>query len=112
VTVSALRQNLFINNDGISLDKDCFFVTHVTSNFRVPTLERKVRPRVVIEDGGDPALRIMAIGTGGLSGSCKLSCMSILVTVLTNLCRALELNCFRTYWHLVAGAATDNAVRS
>lgn len=110
MTIGTFGEDLLIDNDGIAVDENRFFVTHVTSNFGVPTLKRKMRARVVIKNRWDPALRIMTIGTGGLPGLCKLPCMSIFVTTLTILRGAFELNFFGAHGRLVAGPALDHTM--
>ena len=56
MTIGTFGENLLIDDDGIAIKENRFFVTHVTSNFGVPTLKRKMRTRVVIKDGWDPSL--------------------------------------------------------
>jgi hypothetical protein len=67
----------------------------------MPALKRKMCPPIVIEHGGHPALRIMAIRARGLAGFRKLARVGVLVAILTNLRRALELHRFLTGWHFV-----------
>lgn len=110
MTISTLGEDLLVDNDGIAANQNRFFVTHVTSNFGVPTLKREVRARVVIKDRWDPALRIMTIGTGGFPGLCELPCVGIFVTALTILRGAFELNFFGAHRRLMAGPALDHAM--
>lgn len=49
VAIRALGKNFLVEDHRISFDQDDLFVTHVTSNFGVPALKRKMCPRVVIE---------------------------------------------------------------
>lgn len=58
----------------------------------MPSLEWEVRPRIVIERRRYPALRIVAIRTGGLARLLKLPGMHIFVTILANLRSSLELH--------------------
>jgi len=67
---------------------------------------------VVVESGGNPALRVVTIRTGSLAGFGELASVSVLVTVLTNLGRALELHFLGTDGNLVTGAALYRAMRA
>jgi hypothetical protein len=49
VAIRTLGENPLVEDHRISLDQDGLFVTHVTGNFGVPALKRKMCPRVVIE---------------------------------------------------------------
>lgn len=82
MTVGTFGEDLLVDNDRIAVNENRFFVTHVTSNFGVPALKRKVRARVMIKNGRNPALRIMTIRAGGLPGFCELPRMSIFVATL------------------------------
>lgn len=68
--------------------------------------------RIVIENGGNPALRVMTIRTRGLPGLRKLACVGVFVAVLTDLRRAFELHFFRTRRHLVTIAALHRTMRT
>ena len=54
----------------------------------------------------------MAIGAGRLPSLCKLACVGIFVTILTNLRSALELHFLRSHRHFMTIAALDGAVRA
>jgi len=75
-------------------------------------LAGEMRPGVVVEGGGNPALRIVAVRTGCLPGLCELAVMSVFVTIFAT-CE-VPLNCISflptgTLWTI---AALDDAVRS
>lgn len=52
----------------------------------------------------------MTIGAGGLASFYKLPRMRVLVTILANLRRSLELDLRATRWHLVAIAALHDTM--
>lgn len=54
----------------------------------------------------------MTICTRGFPGLRKLACVSVLVTILTNLRRALELDFLRSRRYFVASTARGRAVRA
>ena len=49
VAIRAFGKNFLVEDHRISADQDRLFVTHVTGNFGMAPLKRKVCPRVVIE---------------------------------------------------------------
>lgn len=110
VAIRALGKNLLVEDHRISFDQSRLFVTQVASNLGVPALKRKMCPRVVIEGGGHPTLRTVAIRARSLTSLCKLARVSVLVTIPTNLRSSLELHLVSAHGRLVAGAALDHAV--
>lgn len=75
-------------------------------------LQGEMCSSVVVEGGGNPALRTVAIRARRLPALCKLAVMSVFVTILTDLRRALELHVFLAHRHFVTRAALHGAVRS
>lgn len=69
-------------------------------------------PRIVIENGRNPALGIVTVRAGGLSGLRKLACVCVFVAILADLRRAFELHFFRAHRHLVTGSALYRAMRA
>jgi hypothetical protein len=49
VAIRAFGENFLVEDHRISLNQDGLFVTHVTSNFGVAPLKRKMCPLIVIE---------------------------------------------------------------
>jgi hypothetical protein len=49
MAVRAFGENFLVEDHRISLDQDSLFVTHVTSNFGMAPLKRKMCPLIVIE---------------------------------------------------------------
>ena len=85
VAIRALGKNFLVEDHRVSLDQDGLLVTHVTRNFGVPALKRKMCPLIVIEGRGCPAIRIVAINAGSLTNFCKLARVGVFVTILANL---------------------------
>ncbi len=112
VAVGTLRGGLLIDDNRLVFHQAHLGVTFVTSHLGVSSLQGKMSPRVVIEDGGNPPLRIVTIGTGSFAGLHKLACMGVFVAILTNLRRALELHLFGSRRHLVAITALYSAMRA
>ena len=50
VAIRALGKNFLVEDHRFSFDQDRLFVTRVASNIGMPTLEREMRARIVIED--------------------------------------------------------------
>jgi len=84
----------------------------VASNACVPTLQGEMRPGVMVEGGGHPALRIVAVRTRSLPGLGKLAVMGIFVTIFADLRRVFELYFFFADRRLVTITALDGAMRS
>src|SRR5947208_13985243 len=84
----------------------------VASNACVPTLQGEMRPGVMVEGGGHPALRIVAVRTRGLHGLGELAVMGIFVTIFADLRRVLVLYFFFADRRLVTITALDAALRS
>ena len=112
MAVRTLRQHLLIDDHRLVSNHPDLCVTLVTGDIRVSTLQRKMRPRIVIENGRNPTLRIVTIRAGGLSGLRKLAGVDIFMTILTNLRRPLELHFFRAHGYLVTSAALHRTMRT
>lgn len=85
MTIRTFRGRLLINDDRLIFDDARLRVTFVTGDVSVPSLQGEVRPRIVIERGGNPALGGVTIRTGPLAGLRKLPRVGVFVTILTNL---------------------------
>lgn len=85
MAVRTLRRRLLINDDSFASNRASLRMTFVTRDIGVAALQGEMRPRIMIESGGDPSLRIVTIRARGLPGLCKLPRMRVLVTILTNL---------------------------
>ena len=84
----------------------------VTSHALVATLQGEMRPGVMVEGGGHPALRIVAVRTRCLPGLGKLAVMGILVAIFADLRSVLELYFLFADLHLVTITAFDGPMRS
>src|SRR5690349_25149872 len=69
-----------------------------------------MRSCIVIKERRSPALRIVAIGAGALASFRKMPRMRVLVTILANLRRSLELDLRTPRWHLVAITALHDTM--
>ena len=78
----------------------------------MPSLQGEMRSRIVVEQRRNPALRIVAIRTGGLARFRKLSGMNVFVTIFTNLRSPLELHLRGSNWSLVTSAAFGGSMRA
>ena len=83
----------------------------VTSHALVATLQGEMRPGVMVEGGGHPALRIVAVRTRCLPGLGKLAVMGILVAIFADLRCVLELYFLFADRHLVTVSAFDGTMR-
>jgi len=110
VTIGTFRRCLFINDYRLVGDHARLRVTLVAPHVRMASLQGEMGPRVVVEDRGDPALRIVTVRASSFSSFRKLAGMGILVTILTNLRRALELYLLRSHRHFMTISAFDGTV--
>lgn len=102
----------FINDHRLGIDQARLRMTFVTWNSGVSSLQRKMRPRIMIEERRNPALGVVAIRTGGLASLRKLACMRVFVAIFANLRCALELHFLGARWHFVASATFNRAMCS
>ena len=112
MAIGTLRRRLFVNDHDFGVNHARLRMALVTSDAGVAALQGEMRSSVVIEGGGNPALRIVAVRTRCLASLCELAVMSVLVAIFANLRRDLEQYFFLANWHLVTIAALDGAVRS
>lgn len=112
MAIGTLRRRLLVDDDWLVRNHARLRVTFVTCNARMPSLQREMRSRIVIERGGNPALRIVAIRTGGLARLCKLPCMNVLVAILANLRCSLELHLRASHGSLVTRGAFHRSMRA
>jgi len=112
VAIGTLRRRLFVNDHGLGLNHARLLMALVTSDAGMAALQGEMRPSVVIEGGGNPALRIVAVRAERLAGLCELAVVSVFVTIFANLRGALELHLFLANRHLMTISAFDGAVRS
>src|ERR1700687_4690352 len=84
----------------------------VASHACVAALQGEMRPGVMVEGGGHPALRIVAVRTRCLPGLGELAVMGIFVTIFADLRSVLELYFLFADRHLVTFTALDGAMRS
>lgn len=96
MTIGTFRRCLFINDYRLVSDHPRLRVTFVAGNLRMASLQREMGPRIVVEDRGNPTLRIVTIRASSLSSFRELACMGIFVTIFTNLRCALELHFLRS----------------
>lgn len=92
MAIRTLRRRLLIKDDRFASNHACLRVTFVTRNSRMPSLQRKMRSRIVIKSRRNPPLRIMTIGTGRLAGFRKLARMGVFMAILANLRSPFELH--------------------
>ena len=96
VTGFALSWCRLVEKHGLPFDLASKFVTIVTSDIPVSTLERKRSALVVVKARGLPACRVMATGTvGGLFAGGELAGVGIGVTSGTVFRRGSEINLFQ-----------------
>ena len=112
MAIGTLRRRLFVDNHRFGGDHARLLVTFVASHACVAALQWEMRAGVMVEGGGHPALRIMAVRTRCFFGLCELAVMGVFVTIFANLRGALELYFLLADWHFVAITALDRAVRS
>jgi hypothetical protein len=92
VTIGAFDWRWLIEKDRLAVHHFRFPVTFVTSNIRMASRKRKMRSRVVIKRGGNPALNVVTTGAPSFVVFRKLGSMDIHVAVLADLRRSFELN--------------------
>jgi hypothetical protein len=112
MAVRAFRRRLRIDDHWSPIDQAGLRVTLVAGHVCMFPSQGEARPRIVIESRGNPALGIVAVGTGSFSSLRKLAGMGVFVTVLANLGRTLELHLLSSHGCLVTGPASRRAVRS
>lgn len=111
MTRLALYWSILIEFDGFTVHDFDHVMAFVASDSLVTAFQRKLG-FAVIKSRGLPALGIVAVGAPGLSGSYKLACVDILVTIFTNLGRTFELYLFGSRRNLVAVTALYRAMRA
>ena len=111
VAIGTLRRRLFVDDHRLGVDHARLLMAFVASHACVAALQGEMRPGVMVEDGGHPALRIMAVRARCFPGLCELAVMGVFVTIFADLRRALKLYLFFAYGHLVAIPALGRAVR-
>ena len=112
MAIGTLRRRLFVDDHRLGFDHARLLMAFVASHACVAALQREMRPRVMVEDGRHPALRIMAVRARCFPGLCELAVMGVFVTILADLRRALKLYFFFAYRRLMAITALGGAVRS
>lgn len=114
MAIGTLRRRLLVDDHGLAIDhaRMRLQMALVASDACVAALQGEMRPGVVVEGRGNPALRIVAVFTRCLPGLCELAVMSVFVTIFANFRRVLELYFFFADWNFVTIAALDGAVRS
>lgn len=112
MAIGALRQRLLVDDDWLVRNQARLRVTFVTCNSLMPSLQRKMRSRIVVEQGRNPALRTVAIRTGSLARFRKLPCMHVLVAIFANLRCSLELHLRGSHGNLVTRAAFHDSMRT
>lgn len=85
MAVRALSEDLLIQDHRLVGDEARLRVTLITRHVRVPSLQWKMCPRIMIKNRRDPALRVVTIRTTSLPGFRKLTQVGIFMTILTNL---------------------------
>lgn len=71
-----------------------------------------MRPRIMVENGRHPSLRIVAIRAGGLPRFRKLACMRVFMAIFANRRGTFELYLRVSHRHLVAISALYRAMRA
>src|SRR5882762_2923481 len=112
VAIGTLRRRLFVDDHRLGVDHARLLMAFVASHACVPTLQGKMRPGVMVEGGGHPALRIVAVRTRRLPDLGELAVMGIFVTIFADLRRVLELYFLFAERHLVTITALGGAMRS
>jgi hypothetical protein len=84
----------------------------VASHARMAALQGEMRPGVMVESGGHPALRIVAVPTKCFPGLSELAVMGVFMTIFANLRRVLELDFLLARGHLVTITALGSAMCS
>ena len=112
MAIRALRRRLFVDNHGLGVNHARLLMAFVASHAFMAALQGEMRPGVMVESGGRPALRVMAVRTRCLPGLGELSVMGIFVTILADLRGVLELYFLFADRRLVTITALDGAMRS
>lgn len=97
VTSFAFSRRRLVKKHGFPFDLASSFVTFVTTDISVSTLERKGSALVVVKVRWLPAGCVVATGTvGGVFASCELAGVWVVVTSGTVFRRGAEINIFQT----------------
>jgi len=112
VAIGTLRWRLFVDNHRLGIDHARLLMAFVASHACMATLQGEMRPGVVVESGGRPALRIVAVSTKRFPGLGELTVMGVFMTIFANLRRVLELDFLLARGHLVTITALGSAMRS
>jgi hypothetical protein len=112
VAVRAFRGRLRIDDHRSPFDRAGLRMALVAGHACMLPSQGEARPGIVIESRGNPALGIVAVGTGGLTSLRKLAGMGVFVAVLTNLRRTFELHLLGSDRCLVTSPASRRAVCS
>lgn len=111
MTRLALYWSRLIEFDGFAVHDFNHVMAFVASDSLVTAFQRKLG-FAVIKSRGLPALGVVAVCAPGLSGSYKLACVDILVTIFTNLGRTFKLHLFGSHRNLVAVTALYRSMRA
>ncbi len=112
MTIRALCGRLLVNDHRFGIDQARLGMAFVARHSCMAALQWEVCSRVMVECGGNPALRIVAVRTSGLPGLCELAVMGVFVAIFAALRRALELHFLLADWRFVTITTLDGAVRS
>lgn len=112
MAIRALRRRLFVDNHRFGVNHARLLMAFVAGHPFVAALQGEMRPGVMVEGGGHPALRIVAVRTRRLPGLGELAVMGIFVTIFADLRRVLELYFLFADRRLVTFTALDGAMRS
>jgi len=96
VAIRTLRRRLFVDNHrlGVRHRHARLLMAFVASHACVAALQGEMRAGVMVEGGGHPALRIVAVRARCFPGLCELAVMGVFVTIFADLRRALKLYFF------------------
>lgn len=111
MAIGTLRRRLFVDDYRLGVDHARLPMAFVASHTGVAALQGEMRPGVMVEGGGHPALGIMAVRARCFPGLCELAVMGVFVTIFADLRHALKLYFFFAYRRLVAITALGGAVR-
>lgn len=112
MAVRTFRGCLRIDDHRSPFDQAGLRVALVAGHVCMFPSQGEARPGIVIKSRRNPALGIVAVGTGSLSSLRKLAGMGVFVTVLANLGRTLELHLLSSDRYLVTGPASHRAMCS
>ena len=112
MAIGTLRRRLFVDNHGLGFDHARLLMAFVASHACMSALQGEMRPGVMVESGGHPALRIVAVPTRCFPGLGELAVMGVFMTIFANLRRVLELDFLLARGHLVTITALGGAMRS